>query len=201
MSSLFARNQSTSTSDRGIFVAATWYSDIALSNFFHKKIHIYSPCRYCFSASHVHIPLTLEIGAHDSHRAREGKLCRGGDHWCCLRIVLAHISIIISSIMSECWPGCDVRCVVSCSDWPGQQHPHSEPEALLSWMELSCNVVCWLLTVCAIVWERGRTWEPCIQSPLPETRLNERTDDSEQFFLANWPTRTESRKKNHEIHH
>ena len=42
-------------------------------------------------------------------------------------------------------------------DWPGQQHLDSEHEARLSWKEISCNVVCWLMTVCTNVWELGRS--------------------------------------------
>ena len=104
-------------------------------------------------------------------------------------------------------PRLAVHCVESAEWWrgtsPGQLHPDSQHEALLSWKELSCNVVCWLTTVCTIVWERGRAFH---DSPLPETRLNERTNKrmNERFWTillaelthANW-----IKEKNHEIHH
>ena len=85
----------------------------------------------------------------------------------------------------------------------GNNNPDYEHEALLSWKELSCNVVCvvdWWPFAWSFENEGGAEsdwpgWEPCVPWFTATGNATERTNDSERFFLANWPTQTESRKR------
>ena len=123
-----------------------------------------------------------------------------------------HVSVLSCSSLSFVLPDSTptrwltVHCVKLAEWWRGTglgNNPIPNMKCSSAERNFVLYVVCWLMTVCTIVWERGRSWVWLTQLRTVHSMIhcyqkrdwtNERTNDSERLFLANWPTQTESRK-------